>query len=227
MVHEEVDIPRKPKQALNALSLLSKKWHPVVICVLSSNGTSGFNHLQEAIPGVSGKVLSETLDDLEQTGLVSRTVISESPLRVEYELTDAGKELESVFAELADWAAVHLDGATPTVLIVDRDRRISEMYREWLADRYEVISAHNSAQVNKKLDDSVDAVLFSRRVPGVDPSKVPTVAPSDCRSILLVAENRSPDEIEIDCDSVLSKPVVRETLLDAIETQLSSLESAE
>jgi len=55
------------------------------------------------IPDISGKVLSETLETLVEADLIERTVISESPLRVEYGLTSAGKEMEPIFAALSEW----------------------------------------------------------------------------------------------------------------------------
>lgn len=223
MVHEEVDIPQETKQALDALSILSQKWEPVVIAVLSNSGNSGFNELLDRIPDISGKVLSETLEALESAGLVTRTVISESPLRVEYGLSDAGRDLDLVFDELADWSETHLDAGTPTVFIAEKDRRATEMYRNWLSDQYRVLCAHNSEQIDRKLDDNVDIVLFGRRIPGVDPTRVPAVTGPDCPSILLDYGDHPSDEI--DCDFVLSKPLVRETIVDAIETALSHPEN--
>lgn len=221
MVYQEVDLPQDSRQALEALSLLSRKWHPVVIAVLDDCERAGFNDLLDSIPDISGKVLSDTLDALQEAGLVDRTVVSESPLRVEYALTGAGRDLDGVFAELAAWGEDHLDSVTPTILVVESDRRITEMYGGWLGDRYSVRRAHDSEQVDDHLDDDVDVVLFARAVPGVDPSRVPEVAPPRCRTVLLVDEKPDLSLLELDCDDVLFKPLVRETALDAVETHLS------
>ena len=90
-------------------SLVGKKWHPVIIHRLLSEGALGFNALQEEVDGISSKVLSESLDDLEDKRLVSRTIVSEKPVRVEYALTDLGESLEPVVMSMAEWGEQHLD----------------------------------------------------------------------------------------------------------------------
>lgn len=69
----------------------------------------GFNELKEEVDGVSSKVLSESLDDLEEKGLVNREVVSEKPVRVKYSLTEKGKGLETVIAEMASWGRDNLE----------------------------------------------------------------------------------------------------------------------
>jgi DNA-binding HxlR family transcriptional regulator len=89
-------------------SLVGKKWHPVIIHRLLHHGPLGFNALQEEVDGISSKVLSESLDDLEEKNIVSRTIVSEKPVRVEYSLTDLGQSLEPVVTALAEWGEQHL-----------------------------------------------------------------------------------------------------------------------
>ncbi|AAG19189.1 MULTISPECIES: helix-turn-helix domain-containing protein [Halobacterium] len=90
-------------------SLVGKKWHPVIIHRLLSEGPLGFNALQEEVDGISSKVLSESLDDLEDKQIVSRTIVSEKPVRVEYALTELGQSLEPVVSSMAEWGHQHLD----------------------------------------------------------------------------------------------------------------------
>lgn len=90
-------------------SLVGKKWHPVIIHRLLANGPLGFNALQEEVDGISSKVLSESLGDLEDKRIVSRTIVSEKPVRVEYALTDLGQSLEPVVHALQNWGEEHLD----------------------------------------------------------------------------------------------------------------------
>lgn len=228
MVYHDIDVPPSTRRALGALSLLSSKWQPVVLAVLAHREENGFNDLLESIPDISGKVLSDTLKALQDAGLVERNVISESPLRVEYELTSAGEDIESVFDELAAWSEQHLETATPSILVAEADRRITEMYSNWLNERYTVRRAHDNEQIEDALDEDVDVMLFARRIPGVDPARIPAVVPDDCRTILLVDERPDFDVLDVDCDDILYKPIVRETALDAIEQQLSRRgESAE
>jgi len=89
-------------------SLISKKWHPVIIHRLIEHGPSGFNDLKEAVDGISSKVLSDSLDDLEDKQLVDREIISEKPVRVQYSLTEHGESLQPVIYAMRDWGMEHL-----------------------------------------------------------------------------------------------------------------------
>jgi len=87
---------------------LSKKWHPVIIHRLFDTGPLGFNNLKEEVGGVSSKVLSESLEDLEGKGIVDRDVVSEKPFRVKYSLTETGKDLEPALKEMIKWGRQNL-----------------------------------------------------------------------------------------------------------------------
>ncbi|MBV0924459.1 helix-turn-helix transcriptional regulator [Halomicroarcula limicola] len=89
-------------------TLVGKKWHPVIVHRLLDGGPSGFNELKDDVDGISSKVLSDSLEDLQEKGLVAREVISEQPFRVHYSLTDRGASLEPVIAAMAEWGAEHL-----------------------------------------------------------------------------------------------------------------------
>jgi DNA-binding HxlR family transcriptional regulator len=89
-------------------TLIGKKWHPVIIHRLLVNGPLGFNALKEEVDGISSKVLSDSLEDLEQKQLVDRTIVSEKPFRVEYSLTERGASLEPVILEMRDWGLEYL-----------------------------------------------------------------------------------------------------------------------
>ncbi|RQH03566.1 winged helix-turn-helix transcriptional regulator [Natrarchaeobius oligotrophus] len=206
--------------ALDVLSLLSKKWHPVVIVVLTRHGPMGFNDLLEAIPDVSGKVLTDSLEALSDAGLVERHVVSESPLRVEYELTNAGDDMRPIFTSLTTWGRRHLGSATPTVLVADADRRLTELYGDWIADRYAVLRAHDGDELETHLAGDVDVVLLDDGVPGVDTGAILEAVGETARTILLVGDRPGVDLLELGCDDVLRKPIVRETVLETIDGQL-------
>ncbi|MFB6112411.1 MAG: winged helix-turn-helix transcriptional regulator [Halobacteriaceae archaeon] len=89
-------------------SLVGKKWHPVIIHRLLEEGPQGFNELKTAVDGISSKVLSDSLDDLEEKDLIDRAVVSEKPVRVRYSLTDRGASLEPVIMAMAEWGQQHL-----------------------------------------------------------------------------------------------------------------------
>ncbi|MFB6151886.1 MAG: winged helix-turn-helix transcriptional regulator [Haloarculaceae archaeon] len=89
-------------------SLIGKKWHPVIVHRLLEHGPSGFNELQENVDGISSKVLSDSLDDLEENQLVNREIISEKPFRVHYSLTSHGRSLRPVVDAMRDWGTQYL-----------------------------------------------------------------------------------------------------------------------
>jgi len=89
-------------------TLIGKKWHPVILDRLLKSGPSGFNELKGDVDGISSKVLSDSLEDLQEKGLVDRAVISEQPFRVQYSLTERGASLEPVITAMGEWGAEHL-----------------------------------------------------------------------------------------------------------------------
>lgn len=89
-------------------TLIGRKWHPVILHRLLENGGLGYNELKEEVDGISDKVLSDSLDDLEDKKLVQKNIINEEPLRVEYMLTDKGNSLENVIEEMKKWGQKHL-----------------------------------------------------------------------------------------------------------------------
>jgi DNA-binding HxlR family transcriptional regulator len=87
--------------------VVGRKWHPVIVYHLLEDGPLGFGLLKEQVDGISSKMLSDSLDTLESAGLVTRTVISDRPVRVEYDLTDRGAALEPLVTEMIDWGTEH------------------------------------------------------------------------------------------------------------------------
>ncbi len=84
------------------LARISDKWTPLVIRVLG-RGPCRFNALRREVGEISQKVLASTLRELEENGLVSRTVTPLNPPQVEYALTDLGREFLSPVQALAEW----------------------------------------------------------------------------------------------------------------------------
>jgi DNA-binding HxlR family transcriptional regulator len=91
-----------PKYAA-AFELLGKRWIGMIIKVLFE-GTCRFKDLNEEIPNISQKVLTDRLKELEEHGIVSREVLDEKPVKVLYSLTKKGRELEQVMDAVQDWA---------------------------------------------------------------------------------------------------------------------------
>jgi len=89
-------------------TLIGKKWHTVIVDRLLQMGSMGFNALKDAVDGISSKVLSDALDDLEEMEIITRTILSEKPFRVEYALTDRGEDLEPIIVAMREWGQSHL-----------------------------------------------------------------------------------------------------------------------
>ena len=89
-----------------AVGVLAAKWSVVILTRLST-GSSRFNELLRQIDGVSRRMLSATLRQLERDGLVERHVYARVPARVGYELSPAGTELLAALAPLAGWGVQH------------------------------------------------------------------------------------------------------------------------
>jgi DNA-binding HxlR family transcriptional regulator len=90
----------------DALDILSGKWKLQIIISLTF-GKKRFKQIQREIPGLTPKMLSKELKDLEVNELASRHVYDTSPVSVEYELTTYGKTLKPLIGELHKWGAKH------------------------------------------------------------------------------------------------------------------------
>ena len=86
-----------------AVELIGKRWTGAIIRILQHGGAR-FNAIAAAIPELSDRMLAERLRELEHEGIIARLVIPETPVRVEYELTEKGKALDAAFCALAQWA---------------------------------------------------------------------------------------------------------------------------
>ncbi|MPZ20841.1 MAG: MarR family transcriptional regulator [Luteitalea sp.] len=93
-----------------AVELIGRRWSGAVVQLLLQ-GPSRYGELRATIPEISDRMLSERLRELEQAGIVLRTVIPEIPVRVEYELTDKGRALQPALDAIGAWAQQWLEGA--------------------------------------------------------------------------------------------------------------------
>lgn len=86
-----------------AVEVIGKRWTGAIVRNMLS-GSVRFSEILVAVPGLSDRLLSERLRELEAEGIVERHVYPETPVRVEYELTDKGRELEAIVYALDRWA---------------------------------------------------------------------------------------------------------------------------
>lgn len=211
------------RKLTETVEIISKKWHPVIIQRLREHGPLRFNELKEQLAGISGKVLTDSLDDLVEKGLVSRTVISESPRQVEYALTGDGEDLQAAMRSLASWGEQYLE-PNPTILIIDDDPRLVNMYAGWLESDYQVKRAYHGEDGLKKVTEEVDVVILDRRMPGLSGEEVLERIRDlglDTRVIMLTAVEPDLDIVEMDFDSYVVKPGDREGLRDIITDLLT------
>jgi DNA-binding HxlR family transcriptional regulator len=94
-----------------AVELVGRRWTGAILRVLM-DGPLRFSEVAQAIPELSDRLLSERMKELEARGMVERTVLPGPPLRVQYELSKMGRELEPALAEIQRWARRWL-GARP------------------------------------------------------------------------------------------------------------------
>lgn len=87
----------------HAIELVGRRWSGAILRSLLQ-GNQRFTDIRTSIPGLSDRLLSERLKELESEGLVVRHVYAETPVRIEYELTAKGRDLEGAIAALTDWA---------------------------------------------------------------------------------------------------------------------------
>ena len=97
----------------HAVELIGGRWTGSILRALVT-GVYRFSDLRATIPGLGDRMLSERLKELEAEGLITRRVIPDTPVRIEYLLTDKGTSLGNVMLTIAAWAElwVVLDGAT-------------------------------------------------------------------------------------------------------------------
>jgi DNA-binding HxlR family transcriptional regulator len=102
-MRDESDIPALCGRFHRASELIGRRWTGAILYVLLRSRCR-FATLRSAIPGITDRMLSERLQELEQEGVVERTVVPATPVRVEYALTDKGRALAPAIDAIAEWA---------------------------------------------------------------------------------------------------------------------------
>lgn len=97
-----------------AVELIGRRWTGAILSALLK-GATRFTDIIHAVPGLSDRLLSERLKELEAEGIVRRIVHPETPVRIEYQLTEKGHELNAVIDALSHWAERWMDPDDVTV----------------------------------------------------------------------------------------------------------------
>ncbi len=92
------------------LTIISGKWKVIILWHLQE-GMMRFSELRKRMPGISQKMLTQQLRELEQQGMVLRQVYAEVPPRVEYVLTERGREIRPLLQQMQQWSKTHLSDA--------------------------------------------------------------------------------------------------------------------
>ncbi|KTE22893.1 hypothetical protein ATE67_03010 [Sphingopyxis sp. H050] len=104
---ESVD-PRVEALVTELIGRVADKWTLLILEELEDHGTCRFTELSRLVPGISQKMLTQTLRAMERDGLVRRTVYPVIPPKVEYDLTDLGRSLGEAFCGVWHWAGENL-----------------------------------------------------------------------------------------------------------------------
>ena len=88
-----------------AMAVIEGRWKGTIICMLAMDGTLRFSELQRKIGEITSRILSKQLKELESDGMVTRTVVPEGKVKVEYSLTEKGRSIVPVLRSLAEWGA--------------------------------------------------------------------------------------------------------------------------
>ena len=211
------ETPVVPDSLLDSVSLLSKKWHPAIVRCLSGSDGYGFSDLETRLDGISAKVLTDALSELQEYAIIERRELSQSPLRVSYTLTERGEELDDVIESLVDWSETHLaePDTEQVVLVADDHKRVSTMHTTWLSDEYTVRTASDGEETLRQLDTDVGVVVLDRRMPGLSGSEVLEWIRSqryDIRVVMVTSEDVDLDVMEMGFDEYLMKPVRQDEL---------------
>ena len=116
---------------------------------------------------------------------------------------------------------------TPTILVVDDEEDVTDLFRIWLAESYDVHTAYDGDEALDVLDESVDLVLLDRRMPGLAGDTVLAKMRErglDCRVVMVTAVKPDFDVIEMAFDDYLVKPVSKPELYEVVEGVLERAE---
>jgi len=98
---------KRMRSVQDAMDALNGKWKIAIISSVCCYGKRRFSDILNDVEGVSNRMLSKELKELEINQLVKRTVLATQPITVEYELTEHGNTLQTIISELSDWGIVH------------------------------------------------------------------------------------------------------------------------
>ncbi|MRX74153.1 transcriptional regulator [Bacillus lacus] len=91
----------------DALGILIGKWKPIILLQLLKHGTQRFGELSRHLPGITQRMLTKQLRELEEEDIIRRVVYPQVPPKVEYSITEYGKSLEPILNAMHEWGTMH------------------------------------------------------------------------------------------------------------------------
>ncbi|MEQ2528070.1 HxlR family transcriptional regulator [Robertmurraya yapensis] len=91
----------------DALGILVGKWKPIILLHLMKHGTQRFSELKRNVPGITQKMLTKQLRELEDEDIIERVVYPQVPPKVEYSITEYGRSLDPILAAMHEWGTNH------------------------------------------------------------------------------------------------------------------------
>ena len=91
----------------DALGILVGKWKPIILLNLMKAVTKRFSDLKRSVPGITQKMLTNQLRELEEEDIITRKMYPQVPPKVEYSMTEYGKSLEPILVAMHDWGTAH------------------------------------------------------------------------------------------------------------------------
>ncbi|MBC1444065.1 winged helix-turn-helix transcriptional regulator [Listeria seeligeri] len=91
----------------DALGIIVGKWKPIILLILLQDGTKRFSELKRHVPGITQKMLTNQLRELEKEDIIIRKVYPEVPPKVEYSISEYGKSLEPILTAMHEWGTKH------------------------------------------------------------------------------------------------------------------------
>lgn len=202
----------------STIDLISKKWHPQILYSLEAEATR-FNELKSNLDGISSKVLSGSLSDLQDNGLVSKSEEG-------YYLTHKGKEMKSALEYMAEWGEKFSGNETPEVLVVEDETSQRRMYARWLED-YSVKTASNETEIYEKLSEETAVILLDRVLNTKESDKIAEDIKDmfpGIEIIMITAVEPEADIVGLAVDDYLVKPVKKRKIRESIQQSLEKSE---
>ena len=189
------------------LEKVSGKWKVSILESLESKNLR-FTDLRGSLEGVSNKVLSEALKDLEENELIEKKDSGA------YKLTSKGFELLRVLENFEDWFDSYEDTSKEVIIIEDDDNQ-ANLYKKWLEDFNVTICEHDT--VFSCVSDKTSVVIMDRDHPGVETEIfLSRVREAKIPVVMVSGVEPGPDIVDLDIQDYLLKPVDREDIVNSV-----------